>query len=91
MSHQKDAVRSGYWPLYRYDPSATLRGEAPFRLDSHAPSMPVRDFALAETRFSQLVRARPEAAEHLLAEAQDDVDARWRRLEALATANTPRP
>jgi pyruvate-ferredoxin/flavodoxin oxidoreductase len=86
MSHQKDAVRSGYWPLYRYDPSAPLRGDARFRLDSHAPSIPVRDFALAETRFSQLLRSRPDDAERLLAEAQDDVDARWRRLEALAAA-----
>jgi pyruvate-ferredoxin/flavodoxin oxidoreductase len=86
MSHQKDAVRSGYWPLYRYDPSALLRGEAAFRLDSHAPSIPLRDFALAETRFSQLVRSRPDDAERLLDEAQADVDARWRRLEALAAA-----
>ena len=43
MSHQKDAVKSGYWPLYRFHPSETEDGQ-PFKLDSHAPSIPVRDF-----------------------------------------------
>jgi pyruvate-ferredoxin/flavodoxin oxidoreductase len=36
MSHQKDAVRSGYWPLYRFHPSDIEDGQ-PFKLDSSAP------------------------------------------------------
>ena len=43
MSHQKDAVKSGYWPLYRFHPSEIADGQ-PFQLDSQAPSMPVREF-----------------------------------------------
>ena len=35
MSHQKDAVRSGYWPLYRFQPSEAEHG-IPFKLDSKA-------------------------------------------------------
>ena len=27
MSHQKDAVKSGYWPLYRFQPTATDGGQ----------------------------------------------------------------
>ena len=45
MTHQKDAVRSGYWPLYRYRPSLDEH-QHPFQLDSAAPSVPLRDFAL---------------------------------------------
>jgi pyruvate-ferredoxin/flavodoxin oxidoreductase len=82
MAHQRDAVRSGYWPLYRFQPSPE-RGH-PFHLDSRAPSMPVREFALAETRFAMLARTHPERAEHLLALAQADVDERWRYYEQLA-------
>ena len=41
MSHQKDAVRSGYWPLYRFSPSPA-EDTTPFQLDSKAPSIPVR-------------------------------------------------
>ena len=36
MSHQKDAVKSGYWPLYRFQPSEVEDG-VPFKLDSGKP------------------------------------------------------
>jgi pyruvate-ferredoxin/flavodoxin oxidoreductase len=59
MSHQKDAVKSGYWPLYRYKPTVEEH-EHPFQLDSAAPSIPLRDFALKEARFSMLARSDPD-------------------------------
>ena len=43
MSHQRDAVRSGFWPLYRYQPSEAADGQ-PFKLDSKAPTMPIKEF-----------------------------------------------
>ncbi|HVW31156.1 MAG TPA: pyruvate:ferredoxin (flavodoxin) oxidoreductase [Acidimicrobiia bacterium] len=83
MTHQKDAVRSGYWPLYRFEPSDG--GDAhPFRLDSKAPVIPVADFAAGEARFAILARTDPEAARSLLALEQADVDERWRYYEQLA-------
>ena len=36
MSHQKDAVRSGYWPLYRFHPTEADGDGTPFQLDSQA-------------------------------------------------------
>jgi pyruvate-ferredoxin/flavodoxin oxidoreductase len=83
MSHQKDAVRSGYWPLYRFHPTEA-EGEHPFRLDSHAPSIPVRDFVAGEARYAILGRTHPERAEHLAALVQADVDERWRYYQQLA-------
>jgi pyruvate-ferredoxin/flavodoxin oxidoreductase len=83
MSHQKDAVRSGYWPLYRFQPTEA-EGEHPFRLDSHEPSIPVRDFVATEARYAILGRTHPERAEHLAALVQADVDERWRYYEQLA-------
>jgi pyruvate-ferredoxin/flavodoxin oxidoreductase len=80
MGHQKDAVSSGYWPLYRFHP-AEAAGSHPFHLDSKRPSMPVREFAAAETRFSSLQRSDPERARHLLAMEQADVDERWHYYE----------
>jgi pyruvate-ferredoxin/flavodoxin oxidoreductase len=77
MTHQKKAVASGYWPLYRYHPSHA-RGARPFRLDTKAPTVPLASFAMDETRFSTLARSDPERAQHLLALAQADVDERWR-------------
>jgi pyruvate-ferredoxin/flavodoxin oxidoreductase len=83
MSHQKDAVRSGYWPLYRFHPSDIEDGQ-PFKLDSSAPSMPVKDFVAAETRFAVLARTHPERAAELAELAQADIDERWRYYEQLA-------
>jgi len=83
MSHQKEAVSSGYWPLYRFRPSQDNEGH-PFKLDSKKPTTPLRDFALAETRFSMLARKDSERSDHLLALAQADADERWRLYSQMA-------
>ena len=83
MSHQKTAVASGYWPLTRYRPSEEAEGH-PFKLDSKRPTIPIREFALAETRFSMLARSDHEHSEHLLALSQADADERWRLYSQLA-------
>jgi pyruvate-ferredoxin/flavodoxin oxidoreductase len=83
MSHMKDAVRSGYWPLYRFRPSGEEEGQ-PFSLDSHTPSIPVRDFVESETRFAILERTDPAASRRLGALLQADADERWHYYEQLA-------
>jgi len=83
MTHQKTAVASGYWPLTRYRPSEEAEGH-PFKLDSKKPTVPIREFALAETRFSMLARSDKEHSEHLLALSQADADERWRLYSQLA-------
>ena len=83
MSHQKDAVKSGYWPLYRFRPSEIEDGK-PFILDSARPSIPIAEFAATETRFAILQRTQPERADQLAALAQADADERWRYYAQLA-------
>ncbi|MGB7878256.1 MAG: pyruvate:ferredoxin (flavodoxin) oxidoreductase [Ilumatobacteraceae bacterium] len=83
MSHQKDAVKSGYWPLYRYKPTVEEH-EHPFQLDSAAPSIPLKEFALKEARFSMLARSDPDRSAQLLGLAQADIDERWHYYEQLA-------
>jgi pyruvate-ferredoxin/flavodoxin oxidoreductase len=83
MTHQKDAVKSGFWPLYRYQPSEAAEGQ-PFKLDSKAPSMPIAEFNSAETRFAILQRTQPERAAELAALSQADADERWRYYSQLA-------
>jgi len=83
MSHQKDAVKSGYWPLYRFQPSEVADGQ-PFKLDSAKPSIPIREFVATETRFAILERTDPERAHELAELAQADADERWRYYEQLA-------
>ena len=83
MSHQKEAVRSGYWPLYRFHPSE-VEGGRPFKLDSSKPSIPIADFVATETRFAVLKRTHPDRAAELATLAQSDADERWRYYEQLA-------
>jgi pyruvate-ferredoxin/flavodoxin oxidoreductase len=83
MTHQKDAVRSGYWPLYRFHPSE-VDGGRPFKLDSPAPSIPIADFVATETRFAVLQRTHPERAAELATLAQADADERRHYYEQLA-------
>ena len=83
MRHQKAAAESGYWPLFRYNPAAMAAGEPPLRLDSRAPTLPFREFAATEARFSMLQRSNPEHAEELLTRAQRDIDDRWHLYEQM--------
>jgi pyruvate-ferredoxin/flavodoxin oxidoreductase len=78
LAQQKAAVQSGYWPLMRYDPRLQRGGSNPFQLDSAPPSIPFKQYAYQEARYTMLVRSDPEAARELLAMAQQDVDDRWR-------------
>jgi pyruvate-ferredoxin/flavodoxin oxidoreductase len=77
LEQQKRAVLSGYWPLIRYNPALRLEGKNPFQLDSKAPSIPLKQYAYQEARYTMLVRSNPEAARELLKMAQDDVERQW--------------
>jgi len=78
-TQQAKAVETGYWPLFRFDPSKP-KGKK-FRLDSKAPSAPLEDFMYNEARFTRVVKDNASFAKELLTQAQEDVDSRWERLE----------
>jgi pyruvate-ferredoxin/flavodoxin oxidoreductase len=83
MAQQRDAVKSGFWPLWRYHPGSDPH-QHPFSLDSRAPTLPLREFVASEARFAMLMRSDPEAAERLIALAQADANERWRHYTQLA-------
>jgi pyruvate-ferredoxin/flavodoxin oxidoreductase len=76
---QQKAVETGYWPLFRFDPSKP-KGKK-FRLDSKEPSAPLTDFMYNETRFTRVVKENAELGEKLLKQAQEEVETRWERLD----------
>ncbi|MGZ8227858.1 MAG: 4Fe-4S binding protein, partial [Methylococcaceae bacterium] len=81
---QNLAVKSGHWPLFRFDPGKIRQGKNPMHMDSAEPSIPYRDFVMTETRFSMLWQTHPEAAEGFLKQAQQDVKNRYRFYQQLA-------
>jgi len=84
LQQQETAVKTGYWPLFRFDPDRTAQGTNPFQLDSRKPKLPVEDFMYREGRFRMLTKSDPDRAKQLLKLAQGDVDERWKTYEQLA-------
>jgi pyruvate-ferredoxin/flavodoxin oxidoreductase len=84
LNQQDLAVKSGYWPLYRYNPEMAAKGENPFKLDSKAPSIPLKEYAYNETRYKMLTKINPEAAQTLIKLAQKDVYEKWHIYQQMA-------
>jgi pyruvate-ferredoxin/flavodoxin oxidoreductase len=84
MSHQSEAVKSGFWPLWRYDPRLAIDGKRPMRLDSKAATIPLEQFQAKEARFAMLERARPAAYAELHELAEEDAKERRHLYEQMA-------
>lgn len=70
QTEQKKAVEAGYWQLYRYNP------EKGFTLDSKDPTASYREFILGETRYKTLNASKPEIADKLFTQAEEDAKKR---------------
>ncbi|MCC6485666.1 MAG: pyruvate:ferredoxin (flavodoxin) oxidoreductase [Armatimonadetes bacterium] len=84
LERQKDAVDSGRWLLYRFNPDLALTGQNPLQLDSRPPKLGVAETMMKEGRFTMLKLSHPHEMERLMEEAQADVDQRWAMYEYLA-------
>jgi pyruvate-ferredoxin/flavodoxin oxidoreductase len=84
LEQQRLAVQSGYWPLFRYNPSRVASGENPLMLDSRAPSIPLASYLLNESRFDRLTHPASGEDEQRLHEAEHDVAQRWQLYTRLA-------
>lgn len=84
MEHQKLAVESGAWPLYRYDPARAETGENPLKLDSRKPKKRLYEYTDNEARFRMLKMKDPDRAKELGRAAQAFVDERYELYDRLA-------
>ncbi len=84
LNQQALAVRSGYWPLIRYNPALRQAGHRPFVLDSARPTIGMKEYAYNELRYSVLTRSNPEEAERLIKLAEELVQLRWSTYEEMA-------
>jgi pyruvate-ferredoxin/flavodoxin oxidoreductase len=84
LEQQKLAVQSGFWPLYRYNPSLVTEGRNPLTIDSKDPSIPLEQYVYNETRYRMLLQSDEQRAEMLLKLAQRDVKSRWELYKQMA-------
>ena len=74
---EKEAVASGYWHLWRFNPILKEEGKNPFMLDSKEPTESFQEFLQGEVRYASLKKAFPEDADRLYAEAEEAAKERY--------------
>lgn len=84
QEEMKLAVQSGYWPLYRYNPSLKDQGKNPFILDSKEPDGSLQEFLSGEVRYATLEKAFPEESKRLRAQIETEFMERYKALKLLA-------
>ena len=75
---QSKAVKSGYWPLFRFNPLKPAGQK--FMFDSKEASIQLKDYVYNEARYTALLKQNPVLAEELLALAEEDVKHKWEQL-----------
>jgi pyruvate-ferredoxin/flavodoxin oxidoreductase len=84
QAEEELAVKSGYWPLYRYNPQLVKDGKNPFILDSKKPDGNLRQFLEGEVRYASLKKTFPQEAERLHAMLDEWVNTRYEHLAKMA-------
>lgn len=69
-NEEKNAVKSGYWNLFRFDPRRIQNKENPFVLDSKKAPENYQDFLNNEIRYTSLVKKFPQRAHYLFNKAE---------------------
>ncbi|KAF8004098.1 hypothetical protein HF325_001546 [Metschnikowia pulcherrima] len=80
LKETKSAVDTGYWPLYRYDPTIeddTLR----FQLDSSALKTQLKEFLDRENRLTLLAQKNPQLLRNLTALANSEIKKQQKQVE----------
>ncbi len=88
-AQQRLAVQSGVWPLYRFDPRRTVKGEPPLHLDYGPPTAKVADYMRNELRFRVIERSDPARFKRFLKEAQEAARKRYAVYQQLAGITVP--
>lgn len=86
MKTMKDAVETGYWHLWRYNPQLKEQGKNPFIMDSKEPTGSFRDFLMNEVRYTSLLKAFPETADILFEQAEKAAQERYASYKRLAVS-----
>ena len=84
VQNEADAVKCGYWHLYRHNPELKAQGKNPFTLDSKEPTESFRDFIMGQVRYASIAKQFPEQAEELFAMAEESAKDRLESYKRLA-------
>ena len=80
----EQAVKAGYWHLYRYNPTLKAQGKNPFTLDSKEPTESFRDFLMKQVRYAAIAKQFPDVADELFTMAEENANERYNNYKRLA-------
>ena len=84
IRNMDEAVKAGYWHLYRFNPQLKEQGKNPFTLDSKEPQGSFRDFIMDQVRYSAIAKQYPEQAEELFQMTEEQARRKYAELKKLA-------
>ena len=79
----KNAVKSGYWNLFSFNPELKAQGKNPFTLSSSIGDGSYRDFLSNETRYSKLLFENLQWGEYLFKKSENISKVNFERLMRL--------
>ncbi len=85
LEQEKLAVKSGHWPLFRYNPALREIGDNPFSLDTLRPNVSLSDYRMNEGRYRLLSQLDPENSDLFMRHAQKIANRKWTIYEEMAT------
>ena len=75
VAMSKEAVKCGFWPLFRFDPRRRAQGKDPLQVDYAQPTGNMQEFLNKQNRFTALAERMPEHSALLQSElAKEGLD-----------------
>ena len=85
FTQQKNAVESGMWLLYRYNPDLLAQGKSPMQLDCKEPKLDLLEtFLYAETRYNYIKKTNPEYASQVVEHLKEHITKKWKEYKLYA-------
>ena len=85
QTEMKLATESGYWPIFRYNPSVEKLGKNPLQIDCKEPKWEkYEEYLTGEVRYQTLTKSNPEEAKILFEINKRDAQKRWRQYKRMA-------
>ncbi|EKE20726.1 MAG: hypothetical protein ACD_7C00499G0002, partial [uncultured bacterium] len=84
QNEELEAVQSGYWFNYRFDPRLKEQDKNPFILDSKEPSMDLEKFIEKQVRYDYLKKSHPEIAQELFKQLKEGLKQKLKLYQKMA-------
>ncbi len=90
LDQQILAVKSGYWPLYRFDPRKFGTDEGPMTLDSGEPTASLEEYMKLESRFQTTKRQNPARFADMVKQSEVLLRRRYDMLKRMTGVGMPK-